>query len=178
MRTVSLISPQSHLFPAMMPTRKLKAVNTQTKTDLKLIWESGPLTKRDLNIPSGNNTNVTGSMLFKKGKLENIDQRTYFRNVIFRCLEWSADTLPGKGHLERAHARFTLVIKGKYSGEWSLVLTHNTLTDTPAWAQHNAMTKISWGACKKLIADPSLLGASLKLYKGKGGHLVFIMSIV
>lgn len=104
-------------------------------------------------------------MLFKKGKLEKIDQRTYFRNVIFRNLEWSADTLPGKSHLERSHARFTLVIKGKYSGEWTLVLTHNILTDTPAWAQRNAMTKISWGACKKLIADPSLLGASLKLYK-------------
>jgi len=52
-----------------------------------LIWESGKLTERDLNIPKGSNTNPTGSMLFKKGKTEDIDQRHYFRDTVFSALK-------------------------------------------------------------------------------------------
>lgn len=43
-----------------------------------LVWESKPLSERDLNIPKGRNTNPTGSMGFKKGLYEDIDQRHYF----------------------------------------------------------------------------------------------------
>jgi hypothetical protein len=173
---ITVIAPNP-LFPAMIPYGNMKTVSTQTRTDLKLIWESGPLTKRDLNIPSGNNTNVTGSMLFKKGKLENIDQRSYFREVLFKDLDWSKDHREGKRHIERVSANFTMVINGKYCGEWSLVVSHNTKNDIPAYVQHNSMTKLSWGHAIKFIADPKLIGASLKLFKGKGGRLVFIISI-
>ena len=48
-----------------------------------IIWESNALTERDLNIPTGGATNPTGSMLFKKGKNKDIDQRHFFRDVVF-----------------------------------------------------------------------------------------------
>jgi hypothetical protein len=161
----------------MIPYGNVKTVSTQTKTNLKLIWESGPLTKRDLNIVSSDNTNVTGSMLFKKGKLEDIDQRSYFREVLFKDLDWSKDQREGRQHIERALANFTMFINGKYCGEWSLVVSHNTKKDSQAYLQRNSMSQLSWGQSIKFIANPKLIGASLKLYKGKGGRLVFVILI-
>jgi hypothetical protein len=68
----------------------------------KLLWTSGPLSQRDLNIPKGSNTNPTGSMLFKKGKTEGIDQRHYFRDEVFSALTWTKDINEDTAHLERA----------------------------------------------------------------------------
>ncbi|HEX8334042.1 MAG TPA: phospholipase D family protein [Segetibacter sp.] len=59
-------------------TRSTKSIETS-----ELLWESGPLKERDLNILKGSNTNPTGSMLFKKGRTERIDQKHYFREEIF-----------------------------------------------------------------------------------------------
>jgi hypothetical protein len=92
-------------FPTFFP-RKPRATSTATsqisateqpsETSIieatTLLWESGPLTERDLNIPKGSNTNATGSMLIKKGELKNIDQRHYFRDVLFSNLEWNVSS--------------------------------------------------------------------------------------
>lgn len=61
------------------PTTKTTAATAavpsgSASAKVNLLWESGKLTQRDLNIPKGSNTNPTGSMLFKKGKTEDIDQ--------------------------------------------------------------------------------------------------------
>ena len=132
-----------------------------------LLWESGKLTERDLNIPKGSTTNPTGSMLFKKGKTENIDQRHYFRDTVFSSLKWSIDTKPQVSHLERAEATFNIVVDGKPSGSFKLTLTHNTRTNTRSYKQKNSMTSISWGEAKKIIAKEEFIGKSATLYKTK-----------
>lgn len=129
-----------------------------------LLWESGPLTERDLNIPKGSNTNPTGSMLFKKGSTEDIDQRHYFRDEVFSSLNWVFDTRVGSTHLEKAAALFRIIVMGKDYGTFALTLTHNPRTDTRSYEQKNSMTSISWGDAKSIIAREELIGKSAKLY--------------
>lgn len=133
----------------------------------ELLWESGKLTQRDLNIPKGSNTNPTGSMLFKKGKMDDIDQRHYFRDTVFSSLKWTKDKNPQTSHLERTEATFNIVIDGKPSGSFKLTLTHNPLTTTRSYEQKNSMTQVSWGAAKKIIAKDELIGKTAKLFKTK-----------
>ena len=133
----------------------------------KLVWESGKLTERDLNIPKGFNTNPTGSMLLKKGKTKNIDQRHYFRDNVFSSLKWKPDSKPKTKHLERAVATFIIEIDGKNEGTFKLTITHNTRTDTSSYKQKNSMTQISWGDAKKVIAKDNLIGKSASLFKTK-----------
>ncbi|HRE64920.1 MAG TPA: phospholipase D family protein [Ferruginibacter sp.] len=132
-----------------------------------LLWESGKLTQRDLNIPKGSNTNPTGSMLFKKGKMDDIDQRHYFRDTVFSSLKWTKDKSPQTSHLERTEATFNIVIDGKPSGSFKLTLTHNSLTTTRSYEQKNSMTQVSWGDAKKVIAKDELIGKTAKLFKTK-----------
>lgn len=144
------------------PKTTLKVTTTIEATTL--LWESGPLTERDLNIPKGSNTNPTGSMLFKKGRTEDIDQRHYFRDEVFSSLNWVFDTRVGSTHLEKAAALFRIIVKGKDYGTFALTLTHNPRTDTRSYEQKNSMTSISWGDTKSIIAREELIGRSAKLY--------------
>ncbi|MGH9724827.1 MAG: hypothetical protein ACRD41_07160, partial [Candidatus Acidiferrales bacterium] len=85
-----------------------------------LVWESKDLSERDLSIPTGPTTNPTGSMLLKKGAMENIDQRTFFRNEVFEDLFWAPDAK--RKHLEKAKASFELVVKDINYGKFTLQL--------------------------------------------------------
>jgi HKD family nuclease len=143
----------------------------------ELLWQSGRLTQRDLNIPKGSNTNPTGSMLFKKGKTENIDQRHYFRDTVFSSLKWVKDKDPKTSHLERANAHFKIIIDGKAIGDYELTLTHNTKTDTKSYKQKNSKTQISWGKAKKAIAKDALIGKSASLFKNAGKKDEFTLVI-
>ncbi|MFA9193076.1 phospholipase D family protein [Flavobacterium sp. FBOR7N2.3] len=131
----------------------------------QVLWQSGALTERDLNIPKGTNTNPTGSMLFKKGTLKDIDQRHHFRDNVFNTLEWEFDTTAGKTHLERATAQIRFVINGTDYGIYPIIITHNPRTDTASYKQKNSMTHLSWGETKNLIAQDDLIGKSATLYK-------------
>jgi len=144
-------------------------------TDEELLWDSGPLTERDLNIPTGSTTNATGSILLKKGKLKEIDQRHHFRDVIFGSLPWVNDTNASTSHLQRTTAFFAIFIGGISQGVFPLLLTHNTKTDSKSYKQKNSMTSLSWGDAKSIIAKRELIGKSIKLY----GHLqdIYIMHI-
>jgi len=174
----------SKIFPkratAKIPIEFRGPKNTVTKTKANaaevvggiskkagLVWESGKLSERDLNIPKGSTTNPTGSMLFKKGKTKGIDQRHYFRDTVFPSLIWKQDTNPDTSHLERAEATFNIIIDGKLAGRFKLALTHNPLTDTRSYEQNNSMTSISWGEAKKIIAQDNLIGKNATLYKTK-----------
>jgi len=128
------------------------------------LWESGALTQRDLSVPKGDNTNPTGSMLFKKGKNEGIDQRHFFRDEIFNSLNWQNDKRKKLSHLERTEAIFKIIVEGKEIGDFELKLTHNSKTDTKTYLQRNSMTSISWGEAKVLIAKEKLIGKTVKLY--------------
>ncbi len=165
-----------------VPKEKLAEKTTLPKPIIKskaskLLWQSGPLTQRDLNIPKGSNTNPTGSMLFKKGKTEGIDQRHYFRDKVFSSLKWIRDTKPDTLHLERAKAVFKIVVDGKDCGDYILTITHNTRTDTPSYEQRNSMTSISWGNAKRVIAKDELIGKSASLYKNTGKKDEFTLII-
>jgi HKD family nuclease len=132
-------------------------------TEFILIWESKALKERDLNIPTGEKTNATGSMLWKKGVLDNVDQRHFFRDEIFSELSWSTDSkLP---HYERAEAEFTLIIKGLNYGNFILKLSHNTNIDSQTYKQGNGMTSVRWGPVSKLIRERDLLHRKMYLYK-------------
>lgn len=133
----------------------------------ELLWESGKLTERPLNIPKGANTNPTGSMYFTKGKMKDIDQRHYFRDIVFSALNWKHDKNPDTSHLERAEATFNFVIDGEPSGRFKLILTHNPLTNTRSYKQNNSMTQVSWGEAKKLVSKDELIGKTAKLFKTK-----------
>lgn len=108
----------SKLFPirksASIPSFRAKKKEIVKKGDFKktenmktfgnkgdLVWISGPLTERDLNIPKGSNTHGTGSMLFKKGLMKEIDQRHYFRDVVFSAIEWRTKPNTKYSYLER-----------------------------------------------------------------------------
>lgn len=147
------------------------------KLQVQLLWESGPLTERDLNIPTGQNTNATGSMLFKKGKVIGIDQRHFFREQVFASLNWVRDTKANSNHLERASALFQIKTRGKDHGVFSLALTHNTKTDTASYRQKNSMTSVSWGDAKKIVGKRELIGSSAKLLKNDGPENFFVLEI-
>lgn len=131
--------------------------------DYYLVWQSKELKERDLNIPTGEKTNPTGSMLWKKGAMDQIDQQLYFRDEVFANLAWKVDSrLP---HYERATATFHIFSKGEYRGAFDLKLSHKTDTSQKSFAQHQPMTSVSWGAAKPIIARRDLLGRVMTLHK-------------
>lgn len=127
------------------------------------VWQSKPLSERDLNIPKGTNTNPTGSMGWKKGLYDHIDQRQHFRDEVFVGLAWTKDLPPSR--IERAVARFELVIKYINYGIFELSISHNFDTTTKSYIQGNMMTSLHWGAAKQYVAKPDLLKRTLSLYR-------------
>jgi HKD family nuclease len=142
-----------------------------------LVWESKGLTERDLNIPTGANTAPTGSMLFKKGQIDEIDQRHYFRDEVFSELDWSRDPRPTRRHWERARATFRLVIKNIEYGEFELDLSHNSDRKSASYAQHNSMTQVHWGPIAGHIRHRDLLRRTLYLYRNRRNPHRFIIEI-
>ena len=130
--------------------------------DFYRVWQSNELKERDLNVPSGGNTNPTGSMYWKKGAYE-IDQRHYFRDNVFADLNWQVDA--SRPHYERTTATFHIVTAGESQGSFELKLSHNTNTDSATYKQSNSMTQVSWGEAKPFIAQRRLLGRIMHLYR-------------
>ena len=147
----------------------------QSVSGYELVWTSKPLSERSLSIPTNQNTNPTGSMLFAKGTVVGIDQRHYFRDVVFSNVQWSLDAQ--KPHIERAVVAFGLVIRGVDYGVFDLHLSHNTLTTTPAYQQRNSMTHLHWGTARPLVARQDLLESTLCLYREKIHGQRFIIEI-
>ena len=81
----------------------LRPVTAESSGRPILVWQSGPLTRRALTIPERATTNPTGSMLFTKGVMDDIDQRHYFRDDVFGGLNWQPD--PRVTHYERTTAQ-------------------------------------------------------------------------
>ncbi len=170
------INIQSRKIRKKFKTRKISSAK-QSRSEWVLLWESKPLTERDLNIPSGRNTNPTGSMLLKKGNMENIDHRHFFRQIIFNDLDWQFDTHQNRTHLERTKSNFELIIKGLSYDVFNLQLTHNSRTDTRAYEQRNSMTQIHWGEARKYIARRDLLNCILRLYKPINIEDIYVIEI-
>lgn len=133
------------------------------QTTKYLVWESKELTERDLSIPKSAGTHQTGSMGWKKGAFEDIDHRHYFRDDVFSGLNWIKD--PQKPSIERAQAKFELIVKNLNYGVFDLKLSHKTDTQSATYKQNNFMTQIHWGESKVHIAKNDLLGRILYLYR-------------
>ena len=142
-----------------------------------LVWESDKLTRRSLNIPINPGTNPTGSMFFTKGRHTDIDQRHYFREVVFAALDWQNETKPGKNHLERASGEFRIIIKNVDYGVFKMNLTHDSRQDSPAYNQRNSMTQLHWGKVKPFIAKVDLLDRTMYLYRDDEHQDIFILEI-
>lgn len=143
--------------------------------ELELVWQSKELTRRDLNIPEeGRNTNPTGSINLDKGRLpEDVDHRHYFREEVFDSLDWS----PSTSTVDEAFARFQLVVRGVDYGAFDLRIAHTTSTNTRSYEQRNAMTRLSWGLARDRVANPTLIGGRLSLYRDKANPKRFLLEI-
>ncbi|MBV7502728.1 phospholipase D-like domain-containing protein [Achromobacter sp. ACM05] len=146
--------------------------NTQ---DYYLVWQSKELKERDLNIPTGGNTNPTGSMLWKKGAMVGIDQRHYFREEVFIDVGWVVDA--SLAHYERAKITTHIFTKGEYKGTFELKISHNTRTTSRSYQQKNAMTNVSWGDAKIFIAQNDLLGRIMTLHRKDSTPPEFMIEI-
>lgn len=129
-----------------------------------LLWKSGPLKRRDLNIPTGSNTHQTGSMLLKRGdSSQKIDQRHFFRDTVFSSAAWASDIK--YTYKERCQVKFRIIIQGVDCGIYTLTLSHDTRTNTKSYKQNNSMTQIHWTPdVKKLIGQEALLDKRLLIY--------------
>jgi len=156
---------------------KLSVVGGSVVNGYYKVWESKPLSERDLNIPkkAGMGTNPTGSMGFKKGLYDHIEHRHHFRDVIFDGLVWNSST-SGKMK-EQAAATFTLVIKNLNYGAYTLKVSHNLDVASKSYAQGNMMTELHWGEAKPQIAKPDLLGRNLTLYRKDSAPPEYLIEI-
>jgi HKD family nuclease len=144
-------------------------------SDFYLVWESRALTERDLNVPTGATTHRTGSMLWKKGAMENIDQRHFFRDEVFETLTWTPDQK--RPHLERARTSFELIIKNLNYGQFMIQLTHNTNKASKTYKQKNAMTQLHWGLALPVVSRRDLLGRTMSLYRKDTNPPEFLIEI-
>lgn len=153
--------------PAVVPAPAAAGIQYQ------LVWESKPLTERDLNVPTGKNTHPTGSINLDKGLLPvAVDHRHFFRDIVFSALAWSPTARPT---MEEAYGKFQLVLKGISYGEFDLRIGHSTAVGT--YAQNNAMTRLSWGPMRGHIARPDLIGRTLALYRDLADPKRYLLEI-
>ncbi|TCU29932.1 phospholipase D-like domain-containing protein [Rhizobium laguerreae] len=156
--------------PTQIPAPAPKSIGVS----LELMWESKALTERDLNIPKGMTTNKTGSVNLDKGLLpEQTDHRHYFRHNVFNALTWSHRSPT----VDETYAMFQFVLKGVSYGDFNLAVRHSTSTTSTSYLQNNAMTRLSWGPVVAYVADPSLIGRTLALYRDKADPTKFVLEI-
>lgn len=154
----------------MIPPRPAIAAGVE----FDLVWESKPLTERDLNVPSGTNTHPTGSINLDKGLLaDSVDHRHYFRDDVFPHLAWA----PRSNTVDEAYAKFQLILKGIGYGEFDLAIRHTTTTTSAAYRQKNAMTRLSWGPMREYVAKSDLIGRTLSLYRDRAEPTRFVLEI-
>jgi hypothetical protein len=170
-------SPVKVARPAPPPVPPVAPAAPVARERLEQVWESNRLTRRHLNIPTGDNTNPTGSMLLGVGAWEGIDQRHYFRDSVFAALPWAPDPAPARAHIERTAALIRLVVKDVDYGNHTLLLSHNTRTDTAAYEQNNSMTSLHWGDAKPYVAHDDLLGRVFKLFRDTDNPTRFTLEI-
>jgi len=123
---------------AVIPTKTVSpAPNSVPATigvEFELVWESKPLTRRDLTIPDSDGTHATGSVNLDKGLLpEDVDHRHYFRDDVFPHLTWAARSAT----VDEAFTKFQLVLKGISYGEFDLAIRHTNSTTSESYKQRN-----------------------------------------
>lgn len=161
------IAPAPALSPAATQPAKPAAApgnapgaSATVAPDLQLIWESKPLKRRSLGIPTGASSNPTGSTTLGSGAFEDINRVTYFRNDLFGHLAWTQN-----GAIETADQQFDLVIKGVLVGTFDLTLRHSLTRAAAAPADHNSPTSLSWNDAAPLVAREDLLDRRMRIWR-------------
>jgi len=160
--------------PAKAKPPALAPVPATVGVEFELVWESKPLTHRDLTIPVAAGTHATGSVNLDKGLLPaEVDHRHYFRDDVFPNLSWASRSKT----VDEAFAKFQLVLKNISYGEFDLSIHHTNSTTSKAYKQRNATTRLSWGPMREYISRPDLLGRTLALYRDKVDPTRFVLEI-
>jgi HKD family nuclease len=171
---VALDKPASGQATTSKGTMPQFAPTITTGVEFDLVWESKPLTERDLNVPRGTNTHATGSINLDKGLLvDSVDHRHYFRDEVFPHLAWT----PRSKTVDEAYAKFQLIIKGISYGDFDLAIRHTTTTTSRAYIQSNAMTRLSWGPMRPYVARNDLIDRTLALYRDRADPKRFMLEI-
>ena len=144
---------------------------------LELVWESKPLSRRSLNIPTGAKSHRTGSSTLGKGTFNAIDPATYFRRDVFGHLAWSSYINREGTRAEKADADFDLVIRGSLVRTFSLTLTHSLTRVKAAKSDKNLPTEISWNAAKPFIQREDLRDRTMRIYKSATNPMKFRIDI-
>jgi HKD family nuclease len=141
--------------------------------EFELVWESKPLKRRDLQIPTAANTHKTGSINLDQGLLpKEVDFQTYFYDEVFAALSWH----PRSPTVDEAFARCALVLKGISHGEFDVPISHTT-SKVASQQQRNALTRLRWGPMRDYIAREDLIGRTLALYRDKADPTRFVLEI-
>lgn len=160
---------------AVFPTTPLPAPVASIAGSYEVMWKTDGLKERDLVIPTGENTSGTGSMNLDRGDLTgDYEWSYYFRETVFRDLAWS---VPDARLIQRAYAKFRIVVMGIDYGEFDLKVSHDTKVGTPSYKQRNAMTRFSWGTAHPYVAKRELIGRSLTLSRMIGYGQRFMIEI-
>ena len=147
-------------------------VSTTVAPGLELVWESKPLSRRSLGIPTGANSNPTGSTTLGSGAFDDIDRVTYFRDNLFGHLAWVLN-----GSIETADQQFDLVIKGVLVGTFGLTLRHSLTRAAAATSDHNSPTSLSWNAARPLVAREDLLLRTMRIWRSTSDPTEFQIEI-
>jgi HKD family nuclease len=152
-----------------------KATRAFSKTQFVRVWRSKPLVARDLSVPEGKNTSLTGSMGLKQDAVEDFDFQTHFRKIVFGELSWKPKTKePLK---EEAKASFQFIIENIDYGTFELKVAHDKRTNTKTYLQRNFMTQLHWGIARPIIARRDLVGRKLMLYKKNSSPPEYLIEI-
>lgn len=132
----------------------------------KLLWKKQSLSRSDAQqTPAG--TNPTGNLKLSQAKFKvkgsRINQRTYFRNIVFAGLNWT----PVSGTKEEATADFELIIRGVNYGVYKLVISHDP---SRVAGQNNTPTWLHWGKAGSVIRNQNVSGCFLSLYSLPSGR--------
>jgi hypothetical protein len=160
---------------ALVQAKAAALIQQPPEHEFYLVWESKPLAERDLNVPKGPTTNITGSMSLDKGLLVDIDHRHFFYDDVFQNLRWAPKKK--QPHILIAQANMEVIIKDINYGKYVLTLSHNTNTLSASYKQHNAMTNLRWKPIKDLIKNRDLMGRTLSLYRKDTNPPEFMIEI-
>lgn len=152
--------------------RKAPGSSATVAPGLELVWESKPLSRRSLGIPTGPNSNPTGSTTLGSGTFDDIDRVTYFRDNLFGHLDWTLNVT-----IETAPQKFDLVIKGVLLGTFDLTLRHSLTRAAAAAADHNSPTSLSWNEARPLVAREDLLDRTMRIWRSTADPKEFQVEI-
>lgn len=126
------------------------------------VWTKTKLSSSDAQVKRSDNTNPKGCITLSQSRFIGpdgtmIDQTKYFRDDVFRDLDWK--TNPAKDR-EEAFANFELFIDGEYEGDRELMISHKA---SRVAGQGNTPTVLHVANFTSVL--PKAKGKDLKMYK-------------